>query len=77
MDRVLFGDETIIDFKTCLLFLAFKFEFYFLQRYCTKVALLYVIGETLLQMYQRLLATLWQIYYRGSEDIGNHLAKLI
>ncbi len=40
-------------------------EFYLLQRYCTKVAPLCAPGATLLQMCHRLLATLWQIFYKG------------
>jgi hypothetical protein len=72
-----------------LFFLVFYFEFYFLRRYCTKVAPLCVIGATLLQMYHRLLAalyqicyrgkrvlaTLWQIYSRVSEVTGNPLTN--
>jgi uncharacterized membrane protein YwzB len=48
-DRVLFGDEPPIVFTTVYCFLVLNFEFYFLQGYCTKVALLYVIGTILLQ----------------------------
>ncbi len=41
-----------------------------IQRYCTMVSPLCAIGATLLQMCHMLLATLWQICYRG-----NPLAK--
>jgi hypothetical protein len=56
MDRALFGDETLIVLKTICGLLVLSFEFYFIQRYCTKVAPLYFIRATLLQMCQRLLA---------------------
>jgi hypothetical protein len=36
--------------------MVFKFEFYYLRSYGTKVAPLFVIGATLLQMCQKLLA---------------------
>ncbi len=57
MKHHLVGDEPLIVRKLSC-FLVFTFEFYFLQSYCTKVALLYVIGATLWKMCQRLLATL-------------------
>jgi hypothetical protein len=50
--------------------LDFNFEFYFLQRYCTKVALLYVIEATLLQISNPLADLL-----RVSEVIGNPLTE--
>ncbi len=65
MDRALFGDEPLTGFITICCFLVFNFVFYFLQRYCTKVAPLCVSGATLLQIYHRLIATLRQICYRG------------
>ncbi len=65
MDRALFGDEPLTGFITICCFLVFNFVFYFLQRYCTKVASLCVFGTTLLQIYNRLLATLRQICSRG------------
>jgi hypothetical protein len=65
MDRALFGDEPLTGFITICCFLVSNFVFYFLQRYCTKVAPLCVIGATLLQIYHRLLATLRQVFYRG------------
>ncbi len=43
------------NFCNYLLILCFNFEFYFLRRYCTTVALLYIIGATLLQMCHKLL----------------------
>jgi hypothetical protein len=48
MDRSLFDDEPLIVFMTISSWF-FNFEFYFLQRYCTKVAPLCTIGATLLQ----------------------------
>jgi hypothetical protein len=50
MDRALFGDEPLAGFITICCFLVFNFVFYFLQRYCTKVAPLCVIGEPLANM---------------------------
>jgi hypothetical protein len=80
-----------IVFITIYLFLVFNFEFYFLQRYCTKVkvAPLCAIGATLLQCAigcwqpsgkfvtgsKKVLATLWQICNRASEVTGNHLTN--
>ncbi len=52
VDRALFGDEPLIVFKFICCFLVFNFEFYFLQRCFKKVALLYVIRVSLLQMCQ-------------------------
>ncbi len=52
-------------------FLVFNFEFYFLQRYCTKVASLCAIRATLLQCAKRLLATLWQILQRVLTTFAN------
>ena len=49
MDRALFRDEPLTGFITICCFLVFNFEFYFLQRYCRKVASLCAIGATLLQ----------------------------
>ncbi len=79
MDRALFGDEPLIVFITIYCFLVFNFEFYFLQRYCTKVASLDVIGpfcKCAIGCWQlsgkfvtggkEVLATLWQICYRVS-----------
>ncbi len=50
MDKALFGDEPLYLFVTIYCFFVFNFEFYFLQRYCTKIAFLYVAEATLLQM---------------------------
>ncbi len=58
----LFENEPLIVFITIYFFLVFNFEFYFLQRYCTKVAPLCNWGNPLAMCY-RLLATLWQICY--------------
>jgi hypothetical protein len=44
---------------------------------CKKVASLYVIGATLLQLCQRMLAAVLQICYRGSEGNGNPLANFL
>ncbi len=55
----------MIALKTICCFSVFNFEFDFLQRYCTTVASLCVIGAILLQMCHRLLATLRQICYGG------------
>ncbi len=85
MDRALFGDKPLIIFIPIYCFLVFNFEFYFVQRYCTKVASLCAIGETLLQCTkgcwqpsgkfvigrQRLLATLWQILQRALATFAN------
>jgi hypothetical protein len=49
-------------------------QIYFLHRQCRKVARLYVLRATLLQMCH-LLATHRQIWNRGSEDIANLLAN--
>jgi hypothetical protein len=51
MDRALLGDEPLTGFITICCFLVFNFVFYLLQRYCTKVVPLCVIGATLLQKY--------------------------
>jgi hypothetical protein len=89
MERALFGDETLIFLKFICCFLVFNFEFYFLRRCCRKVASLYVIEATLLQMCQsccnpsgklviggqRVFATLWPIFYWESEVIGNPLTN--
>ncbi len=40
-----------------------------------RVASLFAVRATSLQMFKRLLATLWQICYRGSEGIGSPLAN--
>jgi hypothetical protein len=51
----------------------FTLQLYFSQRFFKKVAPLYIIdiiGAPLLQMCHRLLASLWQIFYRRSESIG-------
>jgi hypothetical protein len=75
MDRSLFEDEPLIVFIAIYFFLVFNFEFYFLQRCCTKVAPLCAIGATLLHCAigcrqpsgqfvtrsKRVLATHWQI----------------
>jgi hypothetical protein len=88
MDRSFFEDEHLIVFITIYFFLVFNFEFYFLQRYCKKVAPLCEIGATLLQCAigcwqpfgnkfvtgsKRVLATLWQICNWASEVVGNPL----
>jgi hypothetical protein len=52
MDRASFGEEPLIVFITIYCFLVFKFEFYFLQRYCAKFASLFAIRATLLQIYR-------------------------
>jgi hypothetical protein len=65
MDRASFGDELLTGFITICCFLVFNFVFYFLQRYCTKVAPFCVIGATLLQICHRLLATLGQFVTGG------------
>jgi hypothetical protein len=89
MDRALFKDKLLIDFIIIYCFLVFNFEFYFLQRYCTKVVPLCVIGVTLMQICQScwqfsgkfvtggkmVLATLRQISHRVSEFIGNPLTS--
>jgi hypothetical protein len=49
MERALFRDEPLTIFKPIYCFLVFNFEFYFLQRCCTKVASLCAIRVTLLQ----------------------------
>ncbi len=61
--------EPVIVFINIFCFLVFNFEFYFLQRYCTQVATLCVIGATFLQICQRLLASLWQIWGVCSTDL--------
>jgi hypothetical protein len=45
MNRALFGDEPLTGFITICCFLVFNFVFYFLQRYCRKVAPLCVERE--------------------------------
>jgi hypothetical protein len=70
MDRVLIWDEPLIVFTTIHCFLVFNFEFYVLQRYCTKVAPLCAIGAILLQMCLRLLATFWKNCYRGKRVLA-------
>ncbi len=89
MERGLFRDEPLIIFIPIYCFLVFNFEFYFLQRFCTKVASLCTIGATLLQCAKgcwqpsgkfftggkRVLATLGQICNRVSEVIGNPLTN--
>ncbi len=91
MERALFRDEPLIFFRPIYCFLVFNLEFYFLHRYCTKVASLCAIGTTLLQCAKgcqqpsgkfftggkRVLATLWQICNRVSEVIGNLLTNSI
>ncbi len=53
-------------FKIVNCFLVFYFEFYIFQRYCRMVVPQNVNGATTLcQMFQRLLATPWQICYRN------------
>jgi hypothetical protein len=49
MEIALFRDESLIIYIPIYCFLVFNFEFYFLQRYCTKIASLSAIGATLLQ----------------------------
>ncbi len=62
MDRnALLGDEPLIVFTLVCCLEVFNIEFYYLQRCCKEVASLYVIGVILLQMWQELMATLWQI----------------
>ncbi len=89
MEVPLFGDEPLKVLITNCCFLVFIFEFYFLQRYCRKVAPMCVIGATLFKCSigcwqpsgkfvtggKRVLATLWQICYRVLEVIGNPLAN--
>jgi hypothetical protein len=89
MERGLFRDEPLIIFIPIYCFLVFNFEFYFLQRFCTKVASLCAIGATLLQCAKgcwqpsgkfftggkRVLATLGQICNRVSKVIGNSLTN--
>jgi hypothetical protein len=77
MAIALYGDKPLIVFVSIYCFSVFNFELYFLWRYCTKIALLCVIGSTLLHLCYRLLATLWKICYRGSEGFGNPLAILL
>jgi hypothetical protein len=88
MDKALARDVPLI---VCnyLLLLGFNFEFYLLQRYCTKVASSCAIGATLLQCAKgcwqpiakfvtggkRVLADFWQICNRVSEVIGNPLTN--
>ncbi len=66
------GDEPQIFSNSSVVcwFLTLKFTFF---RSVAKGCPLYVIGATLLQMCQRLLATLWQICLQGSEGMGNPL----
>jgi hypothetical protein len=80
MDRAIFGNEPLL--YNYMLLLG---ELYFLQRYCTKVFPLYVIGTTLLQMCDccwqpsgkcvtgsmTVLATLWKICYKVSQVNAN------
>ncbi len=87
MDRALFRYEPLIVFIIMYCFLVFKFEFYFLKRYCTNVAFLCAVGARLLECAKscwqpsgkfvtggkRVLATLWQICNRVSEITGNPL----
>ncbi len=89
MDKALYGDEPLIDYIIVYYFLVFDFEFFCLQRYCTKVALLCIIGATLLQYAigcwqpsskiitgcKRVLAALCKISHRVSEVIGNPLTN--
>jgi hypothetical protein len=49
IERALFRDEPLIFCIPINCFLIFNFKFYFLQRYCTRVASLCAIGATLLQ----------------------------
>jgi hypothetical protein len=49
MERALFGDQPLIVFITISCFSVFNFGYYVLQRYCTRVAPLCVIGATLLK----------------------------
>ncbi len=75
MDSGLFTDEPIIVFQTICCYLVFNLEFYLLQRHCTKVAALYVIGATLLQMFHIASFPQTILLYRGSEGTGNPLTN--
>jgi hypothetical protein len=76
-------------FMIIFCFVIFNFEFYYLKRYCTKVAPLCAVGATLLECAKgcwqpsgkfvpggkRVLVTLWQICNRVSGVIGNPLTN--
>ncbi len=66
MDRALFWDEPLIVFLIIYCFLVLTLNFTLLR----EIALLDIIGVTLLQMCLRLLATLWQICYRGKRALA-------
>jgi hypothetical protein len=74
MDRALLGGEPLTVLSLSISSWFFNLEFQVLQEFCRKVASLYVISVTLLQMCLRLLATLWQICSKELEGIGNPLA---
>jgi hypothetical protein len=91
MDRALFRDKPLKVFITIYSFLVFIFEFYFLKRYCRKVALpicvqlgepsckcaigCWQLSGKFITGGKRVLVTIWQIFFRVSEHIGNPLAN--
>jgi hypothetical protein len=69
IDRALSGDDPLIVFEVYLLLLGFNFEFNFFSRGYWQPSGQFFTG------YQRVLATLWSIFYRVSEGIGNSLTN--
>jgi hypothetical protein len=67
---------TTLKTKSC--FLVYRFEFYFIQRYCKKKRLpLCILWVSFFVKAPKLLTTLWQIWDKVLEGFGNLLINFL